>query len=95
MNTQQLIDEGYLTPQGQPTQKLTQTLADGIKWRNYYTGEYTIIRRDKLAMLNNSHKTLKALQIPQQETCPTCGTPLKQMPCDDFKYCPKCDLPPC
>ena len=97
MNTQQLIEQGYLTPKGQPTQKLTQTIADGQKWQNYYTGGYTIIRRDKLAMLNNIRK--QALTQPQNKLtepkhCQECGTKLRQMPCDTFLYCPNCDLPP-
>jgi hypothetical protein len=75
-----------------------RTLAkNGTDWQNYYQGEHTVIRKDKLALLNHNTQRLRELQGEKEaETplyCHKCGTKLKQMPCDEeLTYCPTCDL---
>ena len=72
----------------------TSTEKTAKQWTDYYTGEYTVIRKDKLAMLNRSHRTLRETTTPTDATyCSACGTKLKPMICDTFNYCPNCDLP--
>ena len=86
-------DEWFLTP------KLEQTIRDGESWQDYYKGEYSVIRKDKLAILNQNTATLRTIQGRKKQKeqptyCHKCGTKLRTMLCDsELTYCPECDLP--
>ena len=75
---------------------LRTTLRNGVEWHNYYTGEYTVIREDKLALLRKESRTHRKQlrenrgKDPSHKYCPTCGTKTKVMPCDpELIYCPR------
>ena len=79
---------------------LRETVRNGTDWHNYYTGEYTVIRKDKLALLTKESRIHRKQlrenkdRDPNHKYCPTCGTRTKVMPCDsELVYCPQCDLP--
>ena len=70
-----------------------RTLAkNGEDWQNYYKGEHTVIRKDKLAILQkHARPTKKNTETPKY--CKDCGSKMKVMPCDsELVYCPTCDL---
>lgn len=76
---------------------LRKLLKAGHDWQNYYQGQHTVIRTDKLALLMKDQKKLRQLRQEKDTTppkyCRDCGTPIKTMPCDEEPtYCPRCDL---
>ena len=98
MNPDQLIERiTGLTPEEE--QWLRQTLKAGRDWADYYTGEYTVIRKDKLALLRKESRIHRKQlrenkqRDPHHKYCPTCGTKTRIMPCDEeLVYCPECDI---
>ena len=86
-----------LTPEEE--QWLRETVKNGKDWHSYYTGEYTVIRKDKLALLRKESRIHRKQlrenrdKDPTPSYCPTCGTKTRVMPCDEeLTYCPQCDL---
>ena len=100
---EQLIEKGLIEKYGDEyyfTDKMAETIRNGEKWADYYKGEHTIIRKDKLALLNKNTATLRKLVTPTQSNhveathCQYCGGKLRTMPCDEeLTYCPTCDIP--
>ena len=82
----------------QDEEKLLRTqLKAGRDWTDYYKGEHTVIRNDKLALLMKDRETLRKYHNPTEieapKYCSKCGTKLKTMPCDEgLIYCPECDI---
>ncbi len=78
--------------------QLRTQLKAGRDWTDYYRGEHTVIRNDKLALLMKDQKRLRQIRheidIEAPKYCSKCGTKLKTMPCDEgLIYCPECDIP--
>ena len=84
-----------LTPEEE--KELRTQLKAGKDWTDYYKGEYTVIRNDKLALLMKDQKTLRSIRqerdVEPPKYCRECGSKIKTMPCDEeLVYCPTCDL---
>ena len=98
---EQLEEKGLIEKYGEEyyfTDKMAETIKQGELMQDYYRGEHTIIRTDKLHLLIRDQKTLRQQQrkttAQTPKHCQQCGTKIKTMPCDqELTYCPQCDIP--